>query len=328
MMANLAKERENKRIGINISIILHLLLLLIAFYYLLPEVPEPKPQPYAVQIEFTYQKSSLGAYAMANQGATRPKTKAVEEVKLQPNKSLETKTEEITMPEKPKPRITETRPTDPVKTDHTQNKSPVEISSKDVAMDVPSQDISFDMELESVPEEVLVTVPEPVVAEKPKSTSAPTSGGGSKDGKAEGPPSDIASNNPGTGKGNTGTGPGRTSGTQNDEGQGNRSSGTGEYDDSGDGVFGRRVIYRNLKGLLSDNKLTTGRTVMKVCINKTGTVTFIEVLQTTEKDRNVIKKMIQAAQGYKYEPDPSAPNEQCGKLTFDFDINALTGNPK
>ena len=319
MMTTLAKEEENKRKGMRISIILHLLLLLIAFYYLLPEIPEPKPQPYAVQVEFTYKKSSLGAYAKADQGTTRPKTKPLEQVSTTPNKPIEVKQAEVKLPEKPK--VTDAKPTDPIRTDNTQKNSPVEITTKDVSIDVSAPDITFDTELDEVPEEILVTVPTPVPSPKPAESPA---SGGSKPGTADGPPSDVASTDAGTGKGSVGTDPGQTQGNQGNEGQGARSSGTGDYDDSGDGVFGRKVKDRNLKGVFSQ-KLTSGRTVMKVCINRAGMVTFIEVLQTTITDRNSIKKLIQAAQGYKYEADYSAPKEQCGKLTFDFDINALLG---
>jgi hypothetical protein len=64
-----------------------------------------------------------------------------------------------------------------------------------------------------------------------------------------------------------------------------------------------------------------------MCVNRAGDVVYVEILETetTETDREKLKRALNAAKGYKVEPDPSAPREQCGKLLFDLSINALRG---
>ena len=80
----------------------------------------------------------------------------------------------------------------------------------------------------------------------------------------------------GTGKGEVGDGEGASEGDDGDEGIGDAGDGLGDYDASGDGVFGRRVIYRNLNGVFAIAK-KSGRIVAKVCINRNGIVTYAEI---------------------------------------------------
>lgn len=324
-MATLANEKENKKKSMRISLGIHLLLLLIAFLFVLP-MPNPKPEPYAVQVEFTFTRSSLSKYAKSDPGKARPKTKKVEKVATVTPKPIEVKKPDIKTPERPKQPI-ETKPTDPVVTDVIQEESPIEAIEEEIEIDVPEPEEIYEEELEEVPEEVFEEVPE-VAAPSNNDAPVDTEEGGevasNEDGDAEGPPSALEGEENGSGKSNTGTGDGASSGNDGDEGLGDTGAGLGEYDDSGDGVFGRRVIYRNLKGLFS-TKLATGKTVMKICINRQGIVGYAEVIEATETNRRYLKKILEAAKGYKYEPDPTAPKEQCGKLTVDLDIQALRG---
>jgi outer membrane biosynthesis protein TonB len=320
MTATLAKEKENKKKGMRISIIIHLLLLLLAFLYIMPKA-DPPVKPYAVQVEFTFAKSSLSNYAKSDPGKARAKTKKVEKVATSTPKPIEVKKPDIKTPEKPKKPV-ETKPTDPIVTEVVQEESPIEAIEDDIEVEIPEPEEIYEEELEEVPEEVFE---EPVVPVPAPSESKAESGGSqvsNEDGKADGPPSALDGEDGGSGKSNTGNGSGASSGNDGDEGIGQGGTGLGDYDDSGDGVFGRRVIYRNLKGLFAA-KMTTGKIVMKICINRGGTVEFAEVLESTEKNRKYLKKILEAAKGYKYEPDPTAPKEQCGKLTVDLDIQAL-----
>jgi hypothetical protein len=100
----------------------------------------------------------------------------------------------------------------------------------------------------------------------------------------------------------------------------NVSEGTGEYDGSGDGVYGRKIVYRDL----SDTKAAisvSGKVVTKICINRDGNVTFVELIpsETTIADNKTLKLYLKAARGYKFQPDLKAPKEQCGKLSFKLD---------
>lgn len=328
MIPTLAQEEENKKKSMRISIGLHLLLLLIAFFYILP-IPFPKPEPYAVQVEFTFQKSSLSSYAKSDPGKARPKTKKVEKVVTTQTKPVEVKKPEIQR-EKPTPKPIETKPTEPIVTDVIQEESPVEAVEEEIDFELPvPEEIIYEEELEEVPEEVLdEPIEEPVPATESEATEVadePSSEAASnEDGKADGKPSALEGKDDGTGKANSGDGDGKTSGNDGDEGISNTGAGLGEYDDSGDGVFGRRVIHRNLAGIFAAN-ITTGKTIMKICIDRSGNVKYAEILESSEKDRTKKKKLLSAAYGYKYEPDPTAPREQCGKLTIVADIRALRG---
>lgn len=89
---------------------------------------------------------------------------------------------------------------------------------------------------------------------------------------------------------------------------------------SGDGVYGRKVIFRDLSARKAAVN-TSGRVVTKVCINRAGTVTYVELIpsETTISDKPTVKAFIKASRGYKFQPDLSAPDIQCGKLKFTVD---------
>nr|HRD09142.1 hypothetical protein [Saprospiraceae bacterium] len=200
-------------------------------------------------------------------------------------------------------------PTPPVVTKTTVEDSPVRIDESPIEIENPSK--------EEVP------VPKPKT-EPSKPTSTPSKSGagtvGSPTGTSNRPQSNTDGN--GQGKSNTGTGRGSDSGPDVTSGVGNSSDGTGEYDGSGNGIFKRKVIYRNVSAL---PMTTSGKVVIKTCINRMGAVTFTEIInaETTIKDRAILKKTLSAAKGYKYQPDPKAPKEQCGKLTVTLDIEAF-----
>lgn len=89
------------------------------------------------------------------------------------------------------------------------------------------------------------------------------------------------------------------------------------YDGSGDGVFRRKIIYRDVSATRAVMN-TSGKVATKVCINRAGIVTYVELIneETTIQDKNVLRAYLKAARGYKFQPDPDAPKEQCGKLSF------------
>lgn len=93
-----------------------------------------------------------------------------------------------------------------------------------------------------------------------------------------------------------------------------------KHDGSGDGVFGRKVIHRDL-GSFRRPIHTSGTIAMKLCINRLGIVTYVELLpiETTITDKDVLKTYLRAARGYKFGPLSTAPKEQCGKIKFNID---------
>ena len=101
---------------------------------------------------------------------------------------------------------------------------------------------------------------------------------------------------------------------------GQRDTTLSSFDVSGDGVFGRKVIYRDLSAVKKRIN-ASGVVSIKMCINRDGVVTYTELLQdeTTVEHRENLKVYLRAAKGYKFQPDLSAPKEQCGKLKFIVD---------
>lgn len=93
-----------------------------------------------------------------------------------------------------------------------------------------------------------------------------------------------------------------------------------DLDDTGDGIFGRKVIFRDLSARKAAVN-TSGRVVTIICINRAGKVTYVELVpsETTISDKPTVRAFLKASRGYKFQPDLSAPDIQCGKLKFSID---------
>jgi len=306
----LALESKNNKRGMRISVGVHLLLLLFAFFYLLPQVDldelDEKP-PYAVKVDFTFEESSMSKYAHEDAGAQRPKAEAVKTVE-----PIQPKEIEVVKPDIKIPTPTEVTPVDPVTTSTTVDESPVKV------IETTKPPITRNP--------VIVPAPKVVIPSPPTPTTTPST---STTGTSTTKPSTIEGKEGGTGKGDSGTGAGKTKGNDGDEGLGNSSDGTGAYDGSGDGVFGRRVIYRDTKAALAA-MTTSGTVVVKICVNRAGIVTYTEIneSESTIRDKRTLRNFMIAAKGYKVQPDYTAPKEQCGKLVFKSDasqVNKLRG---
>ena len=103
--------------------------------------------------------------------------------------------------------------------------------------------------------------------------------------------------------------------------------GTSIFDGSGDGVLGRKIIFRAKKNpffIINE----TGKVAIKICINKEGLVTYAEILtnETTMKNKENLRMFLKTARNYKYEPDLNAPKEQCGKLKFIVESSTNSNN--
>lgn len=98
------------------------------------------------------------------------------------------------------------------------------------------------------------------------------------------------------------------------------SKGVSRYDDSGNGIYGRMVTYRDKSMILATGR-ENGTIVMKVCINQEGQVSFVELneQQTTIKNLVTLKNVLKAMWNYRYTKDENAPNEECGKFTITVD---------
>jgi len=99
------------------------------------------------------------------------------------------------------------------------------------------------------------------------------------------------------------------------------SVGTGSYDGTANGIFGRKVINSNQKyfsGLELD--YCEGDVIaVKLCINNEGRVTYCEYIESqtnVEIPAFLIKRLLKGFYGYKYESSEGAPKKQCGKLIY------------
>lgn len=314
MIAMTLVEKQNKRKGMRNSIIIHLLLLLLVFFFGFDSKKDMKSYPPPVVVDFSFAPSSLSKYARAEEGSSKPKTEKV--TKIEPTKPKpipKPKTVPVVKPTKPDP-----QPTEPIVTDIVQEEAPIEAVEDEVVIEDPDQEVLTEEDLEELEEEAEI-VPEVV--------TIPTTNGKSNDEPAEDAQdaSVTEGDEGGTGKGNEGDGPGKSGGDDNDEGEGDAGNGTGVYDDSGNGVFGRRIIYRDQAAVLKNMNNTNGTIVMKFCVNRRGEVTYVEIVEgeTTETNRTKLKQLASAMYNYKVEPDPKAPAEQCGKYKFKLDIQAF-----
>ncbi len=327
MRKEVITEMKNKRKGARNSFFIHLLILAAAFFSTCNYEKAIENQ-YAVAINFEeieFKPSANSNKASSKSGEARKKADPVSELEQKKTEAIETKQPEVKMP---KPTPTPPTPTDPVISETTMEESEVEAAPEEIEFDDPEPEIIPEPEPDPIPE----PDPEPAPAEKPKESTKDRisrildvfkSGGGKKTKNPEGESSRNEGSDRGTGEGNRGDGKGADkSGNDGDSGMGTGGSGLGEYDDSGDGVFGRKVIYRNF-GQIPMTK--SGKVAVKVCINRKGLVTYVELVEreSTITDKTILKKTAEAARGYKFQPDPTAPKEQCGKLTIILDINAF-----
>jgi len=321
-------EKKNKRKGRNISIIIHLLLLLIAFfYYWSAEKQETYPPPVVVNFEFS--ESSLSKYAHADAGKSKAKTEAVKKVETTKPKKVVVTKPKVNIPT-PKPNVDPT-PTDPIVSETTQEEAPIEAVEDEIEIEDPEPDPI--PEVEEVEQEVITEEDLEELAEEAmegEATTEDTSESTASSGTSGSDDTDsVVDGDGGTGEASSGDGDGASSGDDGDEGVGQAGSGTGEYDGSGDGVFGRKIVKRNWRALFKGGNQSSGqgKIAVKICVDRAGDVVFTEILfdETTETDRTKLRRAIDAAKGYKVQSDYSAPEEQCGKLIFNLDINALNG---
>ena len=337
-MANtLVLEQANKNKSRIITIMVHALLLILAFFYTLPApvdnsikedpsyeinldmpafrkiAPVTKPKVAEPPLTEFNQESSNSRKANDDEGVMRSKSESA------PNEA----------PMSRNPASTET--TNPKVIDVTK---PQVVTTPKIDIKVPGPKVTpTNDDIISSKSDSPVSAPETSKSSGSTTPGTSTNTGtkasgsglpgnnptkGSTTGTNPNPPSSIDGPG-GTGKGKTGTGAGMSTGTDGDGGYGNSSDGTGVYDGSGDGVFGRKVVFRDLSAAKAAIN-GSGKVVTKVCINRAGNVTYVELIEgTTLKDREGLKLYLKAARGYKFQPDPTAPKEQCGKLTFTID---------
>lgn len=327
------REERNQKLGIRISVITHLALLFLAFWFLLPSPldKEEKIDNDAVVIQIDFRESSLSKYAHADPGKKRPKSVEVKKMKPAPMKPVEVKTPPVKLPKKTP--VIEPKVSEPVVSEILEEESIIEAIEEDIEIEEPELEEIVEPEPEPVIEEVIEEVDEAVIeemeVEAPSQVDIPSDSGSDSseaEGEADTAPSIFDGEEDGTGKGSAGTGDGMDgdSGNDGDSGTGDGGAGTGEYDGSGDGIFGRKVIERDIKGLMGViNK--SGKIVIKTCINRRGMVTNVQIMddETTITNRTTLKKALKAIRNYKFEQRLDGPMEECGKLTISQDLSSI-----
>lgn len=332
MLAYELQEKRDKNKARNTSIVIHLLLLLIAFFYFWTmDIPAP-PKEYskAIVVDMTVKESSLSKYAHADAGKKKAKTESTKKIETKKPKPIVTPPKPKVVVPVPKPTVDPT-PTDPIVSPTTVEDSPIEAVEEEIDIEIPEEEVIPEI-IEEEPEEEVITeedieeLLEEELEGEEEALEETQNSGTSGDGGNDNTDSSIEGDG-GTGEASSGDGDGASSGDDGDEGVGDAGSGTGDYDGSGDGVFGRKIVKRNWRGLFKGGNQSSGegKIAVKICVNQSGDVNYTEILfdETTETNRQKLKQALEAAKGYKVQEDYQAPKEQCGKLVFNLNINAL-----
>jgi len=337
---DLYKKHWNESMAKSIGI--HVFLLLIAFL-LRPEInPEEKIETqYAVtvnfqQVDFSNSRSSNSNRSRSTSGAQRAKSEAPK--KISTPKPAEVAVPKPTPPKpSPTPPVTDPTPTDPVLSETTTDESDIQAIEEPIDVEEPEPEyIPQEPEEPSPVEETVVLNPDlptiediigditddPIELEEEPGAPSEESGSSQDESSSSGSSSNDPSIKDGDGSGRSGSGDGKgkdADGNDGDSGIGTGGYGEGEFDDSGDGIFGRKVVYRDRS--MVNNAGKSGRIVFKVCINRRGVVSYIEIneFETTIKDSKTLRNALESMRKYKYEPDPSAAKEQCGRFSVTID---------
>ena len=336
--------KKNWSNSLRSSIVLHLFILLIAFLFKFKDDPKQDiDTQYAVtvsfqQVEFRNSRSSNSNRSKASEGAQRAKSEAPKKIETAKPTKVEVP---VPTPPKPTPQppAPNPEPTEPVISETTTEESDIQAVEEPIDVEDPEPEYIPQEPAEPEPtEEVVITnsdLPtlddiiadvsdEPMEMEEEPTTENDDNGNSDDTSNSTGTSSEDPSIKDGdgeSGRGDSGTGKGNNdSGNDSDSGVGDGGYGEGEFDDSGDGIFGRKVIFRDpsMVRLVSGK---SGKIVFKVCINRRGNVSFLEIdeFATTIKDNTTLRNALSSMQKYKYEVDYSAPREQCGKFTVTID---------
>ena len=340
--------KKNWNNSLRNSIALHVLLLLLALFFRFKDDPKQDIEmQYAVtvsfeQVNFTSSKSSNSTKSRSTSGQQRAKSEAPK--KIETPKPTEVKVPTPTTPKPaPTPPVTASEPTEPVVSETTADEAEIQAVEEPITVEDPEPEyipqetsdpepieevIIEDTDLPTLDDIIGDISDDPVELEE--EPGAPSDSEGNSDasskstGTSDNDPS-LKDGDGGSGKGNSGDGRGNNSdGDDGDSGIGDGGYGEGEFDASGDGIFGRKVIFNNYAGL-KKIYVKSGKIWIKTCVNRRGIVTtvLIDEVNTTIKDYEILRNALEAVKGYKFEPDFSAAKEQCGLMKINIDLSDL-----
>ena len=329
------------------SIVLHFFLLLIAWWLKFESDPDQNiDTQYAVtvsfqNVEFKNSVSSKSTKAQANAGRQRPKSEAPQKIETAKTEAIKLPTPTPPKPSPPTPPVEEPTPTDPVITETTTDVSDIQAVEEEIEVDEPEPEYIPEESPEPIPntEPAIILNPElpsiddiigdinddPIETEEETNYPSETEGNNTESRDGGGLADDEASlkdgEEGGTGRADQGSGAGNgDSGNDSDSGISDSGYGEGEFDASGDGIFGRKVTFHPYAAL-AKVYAKSGKIWIKTCVNRSGRVTYVEIdeLNTTVEDRYILRDALEAARQYKFEEDFSAPREQCGVLRINVD---------
>lgn len=122
----------------------------------------------------------------------------------------------------------------------------------------------------------------------------------------------------GSGNGDTGT-PGNQ-GVDNGDPNADRLKGISTGDGRVSGGLGGRGVLQS--PAVRENSQVSGRVVVSVCVGPDGSISEAKYTQSgsSTADPNLVRAAIANAKKWKFKADPTAPQRQCGKITYDFKV--------
>lgn len=122
----------------------------------------------------------------------------------------------------------------------------------------------------------------------------------------------------GSGNGNTGT-PGNQ-GDPNGDPNASRLEGISTGDGRVAGGLGGRGVVNSPP--VRENSQVAGRVVLKVCVAPDGSISTATYTQSgsTTANSKLVNAAVANAKRWKFKADPTAPQEQCGTITYDFKV--------
>ena len=341
------EEKKDKRRGRILAFFLHTVMLALAIWPFLVELPEEKTaEVQVVMLDFRDPPPIAQTSGSSREGASAPAKSGVE---YEPEPTPQT-VEEVTPPTpEPEPTPVEPEPT-PVE--------PQPIPEPIILPPTPQPELTTTKR----PEPVKVPPPPPLPPKPtpepptptpapPKPKPAPPKPAPQPEPEAAPEPvkrkpiseriADLFKDSEYSGKKDEGTGAGRTpngkEGKDGDNTSGTNGTGnTGDGDsDKGDRANGAGDGWVEGLGSLSRIKISSppisdlvkkvGRVVVKVCINKGGTVVYKEydTENSTLNDVGHQQRAIEHVQKIVFERNDSAPDKECGRLTFRMTRNGF-----
>ncbi len=286
------KEKKNKKRGLMISGFLHSAVLLLCL------IPFMSMETFDAMLDKQdkKKKTTIAVNFTPSKAITESKAKASE---------APPKAEEVTKP------AAVTPTPEPVKPEPKPVPTPRSLPTpKPVVTPTPKPKPSprpVPRPVVTAPKPNIPAVPVPKAPPKPSASSSTSSSSGSASSTPKASPKGGGAATAANGSAGEGKTPGSTEGMDDE-------------DDGGDGIFGRKVIYRpNIKNLTKKN----GKIQVELCVNRDGKVVSTKYIEegSNMDDDDLIHATQVAAKKYKFEKDYTVSKKQCGKLTFIFNVD-------